>query len=111
MYNVVQDDISVDRMVDKFTTFITSRANIYFKKTTVLKTNTSFTCSNNSEKKKWYDQKCYSKKQKLKLQECIRNFNLSKTQENRKRFLTLGKITNIIVENANKILTVICVTR
>lgn len=35
LYNVVQEDISVDRMVDQFTTFITDMANIYFKKATV----------------------------------------------------------------------------
>ena len=55
----------------------------------MLKTNTIFTCSNNSEKKKWYDQNCYSKKQKL--QECIRNFNLSKTQENRTKVFDARK--------------------
>ena len=60
--------------------------------------------SNNAEMKRWYNE---SMQNKQTVQEAIRDFNLFKSEDNRKkRYMRPKGITNIIVENANKISTV-----
>lgn len=80
--NISEDNISIDCAVNQFSSFITERANPYFKKITRVNQESIFTCSNFTEKHKWYDQDCKVKKEKM--QEAIRNFNLLKTDQNRK---------------------------
>ena len=64
LHNIVQEDVSVDIIVGKFSNFVTYRANVFFKKTSVLKNENIFSYSNYTEKKKWYNQTCVLKKTK-----------------------------------------------
>ena len=83
LHNIVQEAVSVDIIFGKFSNFVTYRANVIFlKKTSELRNEISFSYSNDTEKKKWYNQMCVSEKQKV--QVAVRDFNLNKSDENRK---------------------------
>ena len=89
LQNIVQQDSHVDIIVDNFSKFVTDRANLFFKKTSKVKNENIFTCSNVTEKKKWYDETCVLKKQRV--QEAVRDFNLFKSEENRKNVFEARK--------------------
>ena len=52
LQNIVQQDSHVDIIVENFSKFVTDRANLLFKKTSKVKNENIFTCSNVTEKKK-----------------------------------------------------------
>ena len=107
LQNIVQEDVSVDMIVEKFSNFITDRANVFFKKTSELKSENIFSYSNDTEKK---IRRVFRKKQKV--QEAVRDFNFNKSDENRKkRYSKPERITKFFAENASKISTVIDVNR
>ena len=89
LQDIVHEDVSIDLMVDKFSTFITDRSNVYFKKISQIRSETVFTCADKKGKKLWYDKHCLSKKQKV--QESIRDYNLNKTAENRRKVFEARK--------------------
>ena len=53
----------------------------------------------------WYDEICKMKKETV--QGAIRNFNLFKTEQNRREVFEYKKIIDITAENVNKSLTLI----
>ena len=89
LQDIVHEDVSIDLMVDKFSTFITDRSNVYLKKISQIRSETVFTCADKKEKKLWYNKHCLSKKQKV--QESIRDYNLNKTAENRRKVFEARK--------------------
>ena len=107
LHNIVQENVSVDILVRMFSNCVTDRVNVFFKKSSELKTENIF--SYFSEKKKWYNHTSVLKKHKF--QEAVRDFKLNKSDENRKRASKSGRITNVFVVNANKISTVLDVNR
>ena len=103
LQDIVHEDVSIDLMVDKFSTFKTDRSNVYFKKISQIRSETVFTCADKKEKKLWYNKHCLSKKQKV--QESIRDYNLNKTAENRRKVFEARKDYKYFVGKANKIST------
>lgn len=89
MQNIVDETGSIDCIVDKFPTFITDRANPYFEKTIKVNQENVFSCSDYKETQKWFDQTCKLKKEKL--QEAIRDFNLQKNEQNRRKVFECRK--------------------
>ena len=89
LQNIVQQDSHIDIIVGKFSKFVTDQANLLFKKTSKVKNENIFTCSNVTEKKKWYDETCVLKKPRV--QEAVRDFNLFKSEENRKNVFEAKK--------------------
>ena len=83
LLDIVQQEVDVNTVVETFSKFVTDRANVFFKKTYTVKNETMFTNSNNAEMKRWYNEICMQKKQTV--QEAIRDFNLFKSEDNRKK--------------------------
>ena len=83
LLDIVQQEVDVNKVVETFSKFVTDRANVFFKKTYTVKNETMFTNSNNAEMKRWYNEICMQKKQTV--QEAIRDFNLFKSEDNRKK--------------------------
>ena len=102
LQNIVQQDSHVDIIVENFSKFVTDRANLLFKKTSKVKNENIFTCSNVTEKKKWYDETCVLKHRGSKKLSEISIYLKAKKIE--KMYLKPKKITNIIVENVSTIL-------
>ena len=75
--------------MNNFSTFITDKANPYFKKIIKLKNETVFTSLDYKGRQKWYDETCKLKKQVL--QEAVRDFNLQKSDENRQKVFDCRK--------------------
>ena len=50
LHNIVQEDISADIIVGKFSNIFTDKANVLFKKTSELKNENIFSYSNDTEK-------------------------------------------------------------
>ena len=75
--------MSIDVTVNKFSEFITDRANPFFQKCAAQRRENIFCSSNFSEKQKWFDNDCHLKK--LKVLEAVREYNNSKTAQNRNK--------------------------
>ena len=65
LQDIVHEDVSIDLMVDKFSTFITDHSNVSLKKISQIRSETVFTCADKKEKKLWYDKHCLSKNKKF----------------------------------------------
>ena len=89
LQNIVDETGSLDCIVDKFSTFITDRANPYFEKIIKVNQENVFSCSDFKETQKWFNQTCKLKKEKL--QEAIRDFNLQKNEQNRRKVFECRK--------------------
>ena len=89
LQNIVAENESVDCIIDKFSSFVTDRANPFFKKVIKVKNDIIFECADLKERQLWYDENCVSKKQFL--QEAIRDFNLMKSEQNRKKVFDARK--------------------
>ena len=83
MHDIVQQEVDVNIVVETFSKFVTDRANVFFKKTHTVKHETMFTNSISAEMKKWYYEIFMQKKQTV--QEAVRDFNLFKSEDNRKK--------------------------
>ena len=71
-------------------------------KVSQIRSETVFTCADKKGKKLWYDKHCPSKKQKV--QESIRDYNLNKTAEHRRKVFIARKDYKYFCR-ANKIST------
>lgn len=109
LQNIVDETGSLDCIVDKFSTFITDRANPYFEKIIKVNQENVFSCSDFKETQKWFNQTCKLKKEKL--QEAIRDFNLQKNEQNRRKILNAEKIIGITAEIVSKNLSGIGVNK
>ena len=89
LHDIVRQDTCVDTIVEKFSNFVADRANLFFKKTSTVKNENIFKYSNVAEKKKWYNETCVLKNQRV--QEAVRDFNLFKSEENRKKVFEARK--------------------
>ena len=89
LQNIVQENESVDCIVNKFSTFITDRANPFFKKVVRVNQENIFTGLDCKGRQKWYDENCKLKKQAL--QEAVRDFNLQKNEQTRRKVFDCRK--------------------
>ena len=89
LQNFVDETGSLDCIVDKFSTIITDRANPYFEKIIKVNQGNVFSCSDFKETQKWFNQTCKLKKEKL--QEAIRDFNLQKNEQTRRKVFECRK--------------------
>ena len=81
--------MSIDVTVNKFSEFITDRANPFFQKCATKRKENIFCSSNFSEKQKRFDNDCHLKK--LKVREAVREYNNSKTAQNRNKVFACKK--------------------
>ena len=50
LQDIVHEDVSIDLMVEKLSTFITDRSNVYFKKISHIRSETVFTCADKKKR-------------------------------------------------------------
>ena len=89
LYNICEEDASIDVTVNKFSEFITGRANPFFQKHFTKRKENVFCSSNFSEKQKWFDNNCHLKK--LKVREAVKDYNNCKTAQNRDKVFACKK--------------------
>ena len=89
LYTICEEDTSIDVTVNKFSEFITDRANPFFQKCATKRKENIFCSSNFSEKQKWFDNDCHLKK--LKVREALREYNNSQTAQHRNKVFACKK--------------------
>ena len=86
LYTICEEDVLIDVTVNKFSD---DRANPFFQKCATKRKENIFCSSNFSEKQKWFDNDYHLKK--LKLREAVREYNNSKTAQNRNKVFACKK--------------------